>query len=80
MNSTARRRSLSRRTVIATGVAGAVAAAAFLATHPAAATGTAHHPRPAAGKPTVVLVHGAFADSSSWNGVIKNLQREGYPV
>ncbi|MDH3039357.1 alpha/beta hydrolase, partial [Streptomyces sp. TRM75561] len=31
-------------------------------------------------KPTVVLVHGAFADSSSWNGVIKNLQREGYPV
>ena len=31
-------------------------------------------------KPTVVLVHGAFADSSSWNGVIKDLKREGYPV
>ncbi|MFI6579633.1 alpha/beta fold hydrolase [Embleya sp. NPDC050493] len=31
-------------------------------------------------KPTVVLVHGAFADSSSWNGVVKRLQREGYPV
>lgn len=31
-------------------------------------------------KPTVVLVHGAFADSSSWNGVIKNLRRDGYPV
>lgn len=31
-------------------------------------------------KPTVVLVHGAFADSSSWNGVIKNLTRDGYPV
>ena len=31
-------------------------------------------------KPTVVLVHGAFADSSSWNGVIKQLKREGYPV
>ena len=27
------------------------------------------HPGTAA-KPTVVLVHGAFADSSSWNGVI----------
>ena len=31
-------------------------------------------------KPTVVLVHGAFADSSSWNGVIKDLLRDGYPV
>jgi pimeloyl-ACP methyl ester carboxylesterase len=31
-------------------------------------------------KPTVVLVHGAFADSSIWNGVIKQLKREGYPV
>lgn len=31
-------------------------------------------------KPTVVLVHGAFADSSSWSGVIKILEGEGYPV
>lgn len=31
-------------------------------------------------RPTVVLVHGAFADSSSWNGVIKDLERDGYPV
>ncbi len=31
-------------------------------------------------KPTVVLVHGAFADSSSWNGVITILQRNGYKV
>lgn len=29
-------------------------------------------------KPTIVLVHGAFADSSSWNGVITNLQKDGY--
>jgi pimeloyl-ACP methyl ester carboxylesterase len=29
---------------------------------------------------TVVLVHGAFADSSSWNGVIARLQREGHTV
>jgi pimeloyl-ACP methyl ester carboxylesterase len=36
-------------------------------------------PAPAA-KPTVVLVHGAFADSSSWNGVIEDLKRDGYPV
>ncbi|MFI5924798.1 alpha/beta hydrolase [Micromonospora sp. NPDC051543] len=33
-----------------------------------------------AGLPTIVLVHGAFADSSSWNGVIANLKRRGYPA
>ncbi|MGE0544461.1 MAG: alpha/beta fold hydrolase [Dehalococcoidia bacterium] len=31
-------------------------------------------------KPTIVLVHGAWADSSGWNGVIERLQAEGYPV
>lgn len=31
-------------------------------------------------KPTVVLVHGAFADSSSWNGAISILQKDGYKV
>jgi pimeloyl-ACP methyl ester carboxylesterase len=30
--------------------------------------------------PTIVLVHGAFAESSSWNGVITELQHNGYPV
>lgn len=30
--------------------------------------------------PTVVLVHGAFADASSWNGVIEQLQAKGVPV
>jgi pimeloyl-ACP methyl ester carboxylesterase len=30
--------------------------------------------------PTVVLVHGAFADGSSWNGVIERLQSEGVQV
>jgi len=30
--------------------------------------------------PTVVLVHGAFADASSWNGVITRLQGQGVPV
>jgi pimeloyl-ACP methyl ester carboxylesterase len=29
---------------------------------------------------TVVLVHGAFADSSSWNGVIERLQAKGIKV
>ncbi|MEG3632635.1 alpha/beta fold hydrolase [Micromonospora palythoicola] len=31
-------------------------------------------------KPTIVLIHGAFADSSSWNGVVADLKRRGYPV
>lgn len=31
-------------------------------------------------KPTIVLVHGAFADSSSWNQVIDALIADGYPV
>jgi pimeloyl-ACP methyl ester carboxylesterase len=31
-------------------------------------------------KPTIVLVHGAWADGDSWDGVIAILQREGYTV
>jgi len=31
-------------------------------------------------KPTIVLVHGAWADTSSWDGVIQRLQADGYTV
>jgi pimeloyl-ACP methyl ester carboxylesterase len=31
-------------------------------------------------RPTIVLVHGAWADASSWTGVIERLQREGFTV
>lgn len=31
-------------------------------------------------KPTIVLVHGAFADSSGWSAVIERLQGRGYEV
>ena len=31
-------------------------------------------------KPTVVLVHGAWADSSSWSSVARRLQNDGYTV
>ena len=31
-------------------------------------------------KPTIVLVHGAWADASSWNGEVDRLQRDGYVV
>ncbi len=51
---------------------GLALAAGLLAAHAGA--------QPAPVKPTVVLVHGAFADSSSWNGVISILTRDGYIV
>ena len=58
--------------------AAAVFASAILLPLAASATPTdAARNRP---KPTVVLVHGAFAESASWNGVISRLQRQGYPV
>jgi pimeloyl-ACP methyl ester carboxylesterase len=42
---------------------------------------TAAQPSPQTGRqPTVVLVHGAFSDASSWKGVIQRLQRQGYTV
>lgn len=36
--------------------------------------------QPVAQKPTIVLVHGAFAESSSWNGVVSRLHAKGYRV
>lgn len=42
-----------------------------------AAASTAHHSQ---AKPTIVLVHGAFADASGWSGVVTRLERDGYPV
>lgn len=35
---------------------------------------------PAPEKPVIVLVHGAFAESSSWNPVISRLEKDGYTV
>ena len=31
-----------------------------------------------ASRPTIVLVHGAFAESASWDGVIRRLHEQGY--
>ncbi|MFI9626126.1 alpha/beta fold hydrolase [Streptomyces sp. NPDC052042] len=56
-------------------VAAALATAALAA--PAAPAAAAD---PAGDKPTVVLVHGAFADASGWNGVAERLRGDGYRV
>ncbi|GAA1265499.1 alpha/beta hydrolase [Sphaerisporangium rubeum] len=64
----------TRRAVLA-GSAAAVTTAVL------GATAAQASPRPKTGpKPTVVLVHGAFADASGWNDVIAKLVRENYPV
>jgi pimeloyl-ACP methyl ester carboxylesterase len=43
----------------------------------ASANATAAH---SAAKPTIVLVHGAWADGSSWSGVTQRLLNDGYQV
>ncbi|MGW1503418.1 alpha/beta fold hydrolase [Streptomyces mirabilis] len=47
---------------------------------PVAAAGGTTTTTTATTKPTIVLVHGAFADASSWNGVVERLERRGYTV
>ncbi|MFI8236606.1 alpha/beta fold hydrolase [Streptomyces sp. NPDC085866] len=59
-------------TVMAGAAVGAFAVSANGASRPAAADRQA--------RPTIVLEHGAFADGSSWNGVIERLHADGYPV
>jgi pimeloyl-ACP methyl ester carboxylesterase len=55
-------------------------AAALAAVLLGAALGTTPASARAADKPTVVLVHGAFADASGYGAVISRLQRRGYRV
>ena len=59
-------------------VAGVTALALLASTAPVTASATVGPS--GAPKPTIVLVHGAWADSSSWNPVIERLRRDGYPV
>ena len=56
------------------GVLGVFALFVLTASTPASASG------PGGAKPTVVLVHGAWADSSGWSEVIRRLERHDYRV
>jgi pimeloyl-ACP methyl ester carboxylesterase len=61
-------------------IVSAVALVAVLAPVTAASATTrtpGHHPTP---KSTIVLVHGAWADGSSWSGEVQRLQARGYTV
>lgn len=62
-------------------VVGLVTAALLTAASITAVSGSAAQAgRDRGTRPTVVLVHGAFADSSGWNEVTRRLLRDGYPV
>jgi pimeloyl-ACP methyl ester carboxylesterase len=54
-----------------------VAVTVLAITAPGARAAAAHRSN---AKPTVVLEHGAFADASSWDGVIARLSDDGFPV
>ena len=58
----------------------AVLVAAMVLVGASSVSAAAHPERPAGGGATIVLVHGAFADASSWNGVVELLQSEGHTV
>src|SRR6202043_3525371 len=60
----------------------AVAAAALLvpAGQAAAANASAGTATAPGARPSIVLVHGAWADSSSWDAVAGQLQHDGYTV
>ncbi|MCG8965238.1 MULTISPECIES: alpha/beta fold hydrolase [Streptomyces] len=74
--------SMSRRTMTVSLLAGAAGLGAAGAAHavampaPADAGASDDHRN----LPTVVLIHGAFADASSWSGVVERLQKQGQRV
>lgn len=54
------------------------AAAGAFRTRPRTGTVTATAQQASGGKPTVVLVHGALADSAGWNDVVSRVKQAGY--
>ena len=54
--------------------------AVLLSSSPGIARSVGRAHKADAAKPTIVLVHGAWADASSWSRVIKRLQSDGYTV
>ncbi|MGV9270060.1 alpha/beta fold hydrolase [Kitasatospora sp. NPDC003701] len=70
----------SRRTMLAAGaaLAGSAALTAGAGGTAAAAAPSGPDERKPGVKPTIVLVHGGYADSSCWNATIGELQHKGY--
>jgi pimeloyl-ACP methyl ester carboxylesterase len=75
--------SLRRPKIIAATLAAATLLTALGSATPSALADGGPRPNPAEGqetKPTIVLVHGAWADGSSWSQEVRNLQAQGYEV
>ena len=74
-------KSRTRKSRLALTGAAAVALIAIPGAVASASTGSqAHDQASSAVKPTIVLEHGAWADGSSWGGVVTRLQNDGYTV
>jgi len=71
------RRTLAARLMLCSILLLGLGAIAFSAR---SATPTAHEETDLPAKPAIVLVHGAFADSTSWTAVAARLQSRGYRV
>jgi pimeloyl-ACP methyl ester carboxylesterase len=68
----------SRQTVRMAALASAAAMTCAVIGPSASAAAGPDAPPPSGVKPTIVLVHGAFADASSWGGEVAALQKQGY--
>ncbi len=77
-------RSIATTLVVSVSIIGATIAGSGAATSSSGNPGASAEPRTAAEKsgtrPTVVLVHGAFADASGWGEVASRLIDHGFPV
>jgi pimeloyl-ACP methyl ester carboxylesterase len=65
---------------IAAGVAAGIALAVAGGAAASASPSVTSHRATYGPKPTIVLVHGAWANGSSWDGVVQRLQQDGYTV
>jgi pimeloyl-ACP methyl ester carboxylesterase len=73
------RRRLFRRGGLVAGLAAAAGLIVAGGTAAFASSSVTSH-RASGPLPTIVLVHGAWANGSSWDGVVQRLQRDGYTV
>ena len=75
-----RSRVILAATATAIAAAGLVAVSLQTSSARAAPAGTARYEWTVGARPVIVLEHGAWADASSWDGVIADLQGDGFTV
>ncbi|MCS0600038.1 alpha/beta hydrolase [Streptomyces sp. LP11] len=80
MNAPISRRAVTTSLLAGAAVLGTPAASALASTATSTTEERLRGSHPRASRPTIVLIHGAFADASSWKGVVERLLRQGHPV